>query len=239
MAMALFEIGAEVFETLPTLCVGLVYAEGFDNARPSEVAERALEEAIASAEELLAGMKASDDPRVQPYREAFHALGMSPSRYPSSNIALLRRVAKGKGVGRINALVDLGNAVSISHGLPLGVHVMSLPTSVLELRLSRAGDVFVPLGASEADPTLAPGELVYAEGSLVQTRRWTWRQSENGKTGLDATSALIPIDGFTDNNLEAVCAARNELASLIEEAFGCRVATGLASAERPSVELTC
>jgi len=237
--MASFQIGAEVFETLPTLCVGLVHAEGFDNAKPSKVAEHALKEAIADAQERLAGMKASDDPRVQPYRVAFHALGMSPSRYPSSNIALLRRVAKGKGVGRINALVDLGNAVSIAHGLPLGVHVMSSPASVLELRMSREGDVFVPLGSDEADPTLAPGELVYAEGNLVQTRRWTWRQSENGKTGPDATSALIPIDGFTDANLEAVCAARDELASLIVEAFGCRVAVGLASAECPRVELCC
>ena len=237
--MALFEIGVEVFQTLPSLCVGLVYAEGFDNARPSEVAERVLDEAIAGAEERLAGMKASEDPRVQPYRVAFHALGMSPSRYPSSNIALLRRVAKGKGVGRINALVDLGNAVSIAHGLPLGVHVMSSPTSVLELRMSREGDVFVPLGSGEADPTLAPGELVYAEGNLVQTRRWTWRQSENGKTGPDATSALIPIDGFADENLAAVCAARDELARLIGETFGCRVVTGLASAENPRVELTC
>lgn len=237
--MALFEIGSEVFETLPKLCVGLVYAEGFDNTQPSAVAERALSDAIADAERRLAGIKASEDPRVQPYRAAFHALGMSPSRYPSSNIALLRRVAKGKGLGRINALVDLGNAVSIAHGLPLGVHVMGSPTSALELRMSREGDVFVPLGSDEADPTLAPGELVYAEGNLVQTRRWTWRQSENGKTEPDATSALIPIDGFTDSNLGAVVAARDELAALIEQAFGCRVAMGLASAERPGVELAC
>lgn len=237
--MALFEIGAEVFESLPALCVGLVYAEGFDNSRPIPLAERALDEAIADAEERLTGMKASEDPRVQPYRAAFHALGMSPSRYPSSNIALLRRVAKGKGLGRINALVDLGNAVSIAHGLPLGVHVMSSPASVLELRMSREGDVFVPLGSNEADPTLAPGELVYAEGSLVQTRRWTWRQSENGKTGPETTSALIPIDGFVDRNLDGVCAARDDLAGLIAEAFGCRVATGLASAEHPRVELSC
>ena len=173
--MALFEIGAEVFETLPTLCVGLVYAEGFDNSQPSAVAQRALDDAIADAEKRLDDMKASQDPRVQPYRAAFHALGMSPSRYPSSNIALLRRVAKGKGLGRINPLVDLGNAVSIAHGLPLGVHVMSSPESVLELRMSREGDAFVPLGSDRADLTLAPGELVYAEGNLVQTRRWTWR----------------------------------------------------------------
>lgn len=235
--MALFGIGAEVFQTLPTLCVGLVCAEGFDNARPSTVAQHALDEAIADAKQRLAGIKASEDPRVQPYREAFHALGMSPSRYPSSNIALLRRVAKGKGLGRINPLVDLGNAVSIAHGLPLGVHVTSSPDSMLELRMSREDDVFVPLGAEEADPALAPGELVYAEGNLIQTRRWTWRQSENGKTGPDATSALVPIDGFTDRNLEEVLAASDDLARLVEEAFGCRVVTGLANVDHPMVEL--
>ena len=49
--MALFQIGAEVFETLPALCVGLVYAEGFDNTQPNAVAERALQEAIADAED--------------------------------------------------------------------------------------------------------------------------------------------------------------------------------------------
>ncbi len=237
--MPKFKIGAEVFDTLPTLCVGLVWAEGLDNARPCPPAARALDEAIAAAKLRLSDIKASEDPRVQPYREAFHALGMSPSRYPSSNIALLRRVAKGKGVARISPLVDLGNAVSIAHGLPLGVHVMSSPDAALELRMSRPGDVFVPLGSPEPDPTLAPGELVYAEGRFVQTRRWTWRQSEKGKVGPDATSALIPIDGFTDKNHDAVLAARDHLAHLIADAFGCRVSTGLASAAHPCVELTC
>ena len=144
--MARFEIGREVFGKLPTLCVGLVYAMGIDNTLPRPEVDRMLDEAIAGAEAQLSGMKASDDPRVQPYRAAFHELGMSPSRYPSSNIALLRRVAKGEGLGRINPLVDLGNAISIAHGLPLGVHVLSSPNAVLELRFSHEGDVFIPLG---------------------------------------------------------------------------------------------
>ena len=67
----------------------------------------------------LVGMHASDDPRIKPYREAFHALGMSPSRYPSSNLALLKRIAKGKGLWRVNPIVDLGNAISIAYALRL------------------------------------------------------------------------------------------------------------------------
>lgn len=215
-----FEISREVFGVLPTLCVGVVEAHGIDNAPARPEVDALLDRAVTDAGTRLTGMKASDDPRVQPYRQAFHALGMSPSRYPSSNIALLRRIAKGKGMYRVNPLVDLGNAISIAYGLPLGVHAMRAGET-LELRFSRPGDVFVELGNAEPDPTLAPGELVYAVGNLVQTRRWTWRQSENGKVGQDTHDVLVPVDGFRGENDGQVRAACDELANRLREVFGC------------------
>lgn len=224
-----FTIDPSVQEALPGICVGLVEAHGVDNSLPDRPkVDALLDDAVREAEKSLANTKASDDPRVQPYREAFHALGMSPSRYPSSNIALLRRIAKGKGLWRVNPVVDLGNAISIGHGLPLGAHAMG-PGEHLELRFSRQEDRFVELGASEDDPTLAPGELVYAAGDLVHTRRWTWRQSENGKVeaaaGLDL---LFPIDGFLGVNDVQVMAACEDLARHLREIFGCEATIRLA-----------
>ena len=169
-----FSIDAAVFDALPALCVGVVTAEGFDNSAESVPAiDSLLDGAVADAARRLAGAHASEDPRVQPYRAAFHALGMSPSRYPSSNIALLRRIAKGKGLWRVNPVVDLGNAISIKYGLPLGAHALD-ERDVLELRFSRPDDVFVALGESEPDATLASGELVYAV--RARTARWSLRQ---------------------------------------------------------------
>ncbi len=216
-----FCIEPQVFDVLPALCVGVVEVHGLDNsveARPE--VDALLDTAVADAQARLeGGAKASDDPRVQPYREAFHALGMSPSRYPSSNIALLRRIAKGKGLWHVNPLVDLGNAISIKYGLPLGEHVMGA-SDTLDLRFSRPGDVFVELGACEADPSLAPGELVYAVGNLVHTRRWTWRQSENGKVGrASGLDLLFPIDGFLGVNDGQVTAACEELAAHLQAIF--------------------
>ena len=230
-----FSIDAAVFKALPELCVGVVTAEGIDNAARSVPAiDRLLDEAVADAERRLAGTHASDDPRVQPYRAAFHALGMSPSRYPSSNIALLRRIAKGKGLGRVNPVVDLGNAISIKYALPLGAHALE-PGETLELRLSRPGDTFVALGEKDADPTPAPGELVYAVGDLVQTRRWTWRQSESGKVDAGTTRAVFPIDGFLGVNDDAVRAACDELAAHLRDDLGAHVSVALASVESPDV----
>lgn len=223
-----FRIAPEVREALPGICVGIVEAHGVDNSVADRPAVDALlDAAVAGAEKRLEGCKASDDARVQPYREAFHKLGMSPSRYPSSNIALLRRIAKGKGVWRVNPVVDLGNAISIGYGLPLGAHAMAAGEE-LELRFSREGDRFVELGADACDPTLAAGELVYAAGNLVHTRRWTWRQSENGKVDVSpALDLLFPIDGFMGVNDDQVTAACEDLAAKLRDIFGCEASTRL------------
>lgn len=221
----LFEIDDEVFGRLPTLCVGVVVARGLKIARDVPEVTCILEAAAREGEERLQGKKASDDPAVQPYRRAFHELGMSPSRYPSSNIALLRRIVKGKGLPSISPVVDLGNAISIRYGLPLGSHAIETGDDVLSLRFSRPDDVFVPLGSDHADPTLAPGELVYAQGRLVHTRRWTWRQSEAGKVTPKTRDALFPIDGFRGENDEVVARATDELARGLERFCGARCQT--------------
>ncbi|MGN0287036.1 MAG: B3/4 domain-containing protein [Atopobiaceae bacterium] len=223
-----FIIDPEVHKVLPTLCVGIVEAHGIDNSKAQPQVDAMLDEAIADAKSRLDGRKASDDPRVQPYRKAFHALGMSPSRYPSSNIALLRRIAKGKGMYRINPIVDLGNAISIGYGLPLGAHAM-LPDQTLELRFSRSDDVFVVLGATEPDPTLQPGELVYAVDNLVHTRRWTWRQSQNGSVTQQTHDVLFPIDGFMGQNDADVQEACDDLATRLRDVFHCEATARLVS----------
>ena len=228
-----FSIDDEVFGKLPALFGGVVLAEGVDGMGEHPAVEALLGEAVRDAERRLEGAHASDDPRVQPYREAFHELGMSPSRYPSSNIALLRRIAKGKGLWRVNPVVDLGNAISIKYGLPLGAHALD-EEDVLVLRFSRSDDVFVALGESEPDATLALGELVYAVGKLVHTRRWTWRQSENGKVEPSTTRIAFPIDGFTGVNEDEVRAACEELAAVLRDEFGARAEVFLASVDAPS-----
>ena len=144
-------------------------------------------------------------------------------------IALLRRIAKGKGLWRVNPVVDLGNAISIKYGLPLGAHALG-EKDVLELRFSRLDDVFVALGETEPDATLASGELVYAVGNLVHTRRWTWRQSENGKVEPATERVAFPIDGFTGVNEDQVKAACEELATVLRDEFGATVQTLFATA---------
>ncbi len=53
-------------------------------------------------------------------RAGYKKLGKDPSRYRLSSEALLRRVVKGKGIYKINNVVDSLNLISISSGYSIG-----------------------------------------------------------------------------------------------------------------------
>ncbi|SHE79049.1 phosphoenolpyruvate synthase [Mariniphaga anaerophila] len=59
-------------------------------------------------------------PEIAASRQAYKVCGKDPARYRLSAEALLRRVVQGKGLYRINNVVDLLNLVSVSSGFSIG-----------------------------------------------------------------------------------------------------------------------
>ena len=214
-----FEVSPAVFELLPDACFGVVAVKGADNTRPIAEVSALLHESIAACEKALEGVKVKESPEIVPYREAFRALEINPNKFMCSIEALLTRIAKGKGFPHINAAVDLGNAVSIKHRLPMGAHDLDTIEDGLDVRLAQEGDTFIPFGSTEEEAPDA-GEAVYACGHEIRTRRWTWRQSEHGKITENTKAILFPIDGFSDVNAAEVQAAADELVALLKKYFG-------------------
>jgi len=70
-----------------------------------------------------------------------------------------------------------------------------------------------------------------------RTRRWTWRQSENGKITDESTNIFFPIDGFSNFNREQLIIARDELNFLIKQIFNCETIVGIVDANHPEMEL--
>ena len=231
-----FIVEKEIFEKLPSACFGVVMAKGIDNSKAYPEIEQLLDESIATAAQHFEGKKVKEEPDILPYREAFRALGINPNKYLCSIEALFTRIAKGKGMPHISPVVDLGNAVSLKYTLPMGAHDLGGSSEDICIRLAQPGDTFLPFG-SDAEETPDAGEVVYAVGSQVRTRRWTWRQSEHGKITSESTDIFFPIDGFTDVNREQVLTARNELQALVKQIFGCEALVGFVDAEHPEMEL--
>ena len=229
-----YRVSAEIFEKLPTACFGAVAVRGLNNHKKIPELETMLQENIAVCEAYFADKKPKETQDIIPYREAFRGLGINPSKFLCSIEALLTRIAKGKGFPTINAIVDLGNAISIKYHLPIGAHDLGSIEEGLDVRLAEEGDTFIAFGETEEEVP-EPGEAIYASAHEVRTRRWTWRQSERGKITEETEAVLFPIDGFADVNKAEVLAATEEFVALLRRFFGdgVEIETGFVDKDNP------
>lgn len=230
-----FIVDEQVFKKLEDVCFGIVIARGINNKEENNNIMESLRRSITETEEQLQGEKVKEVKSILCYREAFEKLGINPNKYMSSIEAMITRVGKKKGLPNINPVVDLGNAVSLKYLVPLGAHDIEKADADINLRFSIKGDKFIPFGESEPE-YLEDGELIYSAGDRVKTRRWIWRQSEEGKITEDSKDIFFPIDGFMDKNYSSIISARDELALLLERNFKCDVVTGFV--DKSNMEFT-
>lgn len=227
-----FVVAPEVFALLPDVCFGVVVVKGVDNTSIRQETEALLAASIQLVSERFQTGKVKEAAEILPYREAFQTLGINPNKYMSSIEAMSSRIVKQKDFPRISPLVDLANAVSLKHLVPMGAHDLAAADGDIQVRLSRQGDSFIPFGSHMAE-MLEAGELVYSAGSVVKTRRWIWRQSEQGCVTEQTKDVFFPIDGFHGRNAQQVIAARDELAGCLERLFAAPVMVGLVDKINP------
>lgn len=102
--------------------------------------EPALDEAVAAATERLKGSRAQDVAAVAATRKAYRALGKDPARYRPAAEALLRRVEQGKGLFRVNTVVEANNLLSLETGFSIGTYVVAELDPPVVFRRGRAGE---------------------------------------------------------------------------------------------------
>jgi DNA/RNA-binding domain of Phe-tRNA-synthetase-like protein len=214
-----YSIAAEVFAGFPGYRRGVLLAHGVRNgASPPElVALLRAEE--ARARERLNADTLTAEPRLAPWREAFRRLGYKPGDFRPSIEALLRRVLRGDALPAINALVDIGNIVSLRHVLPVGGHAIDVLTQDIALRPATGAEEFVAFGAQATEHPL-PGEFIFAEGNRVLTRRWIWRQARHTLTLPGTTAIGFNIDALPPAAAPDVEAAAGDLAELVARFCG-------------------
>ena len=231
-----FVVEREVFEILPDLYFGVVTARGADNTKAYEKIDNLLDSSMEEAGKRFKDENVKEHPMILPYREAFKKLGVNPNKFTSSIEALAKRVSKGGNMPKINSIVNLANAMSLKYTLPMGAHDMAEFDADMMVRFSKEGDLFIPFGKQEAEE-VEPREMLYATGHHVKTRKWIWRQSETGKVNEQSRDIFFPIDGFRESNYEAVNSARDELAEVLQDIFGCEVKKGFVDKDHPYMDL--
>ena len=184
-------VSPDVWRRFPGMLIVAVAVRGVDNRGPNRVVEAGWERAWADLPRLLAVCpNPQAHPRIGAWREAFRALGVSGKQFPSSVEALARRALRGGAPLRINPLVDLSAAVSLTHLVPTGGFAMGGTSAPLEVRLTGIGERFQAL--DEDTPTqVEPGEVAYAVGSVLLTRHLCWRQARTHLMQQDTRDAFL------------------------------------------------
>ena len=212
-----------VHERFPDYVALVLVASGIANG-PSDAGSDA-QLADAEAHLRASGLEtAKDHPHVAAWRAAFSAFGAKPSKYPSSAEALMTRVLKGQPLPRINALVDLYNAVSVRHAVPLGGEDADRLEGPLRLTITAGGEPFDPRGDGVDVEPVGAGEVVWRDDRGVTCRRWNWRQGSRTQLTEDTTRAFFVFDRLDGLPVDGLHAAADELSELLRERWpGCRI----------------
>ncbi len=214
-----YSISDDVFALFPEYIRGVVIAYEVKNKEsPPRVIEM-LRSAEASIRDRLNLEELTSHPQIASWREAFRRVGIKPSDFRPSIEAMSRRVLRHQELPAINALVDIGNILSLRHLLPIGAHAIDKVSHDIALRMATGGEEFMPFGSDQVEHP-EPGEIVFVEGNTVLTRRWSWRQANHTLTLPTTTALEFNVDGLppvTKSEVDGVC---RELMDLVQQFCG-------------------
>lgn len=183
--------------------------------------ERALDEGMAAAALRLEECRPQDLPAVTATRKAYQALGKDPARYRPAAEALLRRVAQGKGLFRVNCVVEVNNLLSLETGFSIGTYDLATLRPPLVLRRGRAGEIYEGIGRGPLNLEGLP-VLADARGPFGSPTSDSVRSMVTGET----VRILMVLLGFAPVVVEPAQLARAE-ALLAAHAAGRVVNSGL------------
>ncbi|MET9498747.1 phenylalanine--tRNA ligase beta subunit-related protein [Streptomyces sp. NPDC006552] len=206
-----------------------IEAYGLTNAPSTPQTAALLDDAARRLAGRLDGRAPHEDPHMVAWRAAYTAFGAKPNRTRNSAEALAKRALADGGLPRINALVDVYNAVSVAHLIPVGGEDLGRIRGGMRLLRATGAEGFVTVAAGEqVVEHPEPGEVVWCDDEGVTCRRWNWRQGTRTRLTDTSVDALFLLEGMGGHaGLEAAGA---ELADLLG-----KVSPGARLTVRPAI----
>ena len=209
-------VDAAVHDRWPDYRVILVAADGFDATRLAGAAAKLFDAAVADA---TANRPDDLDPHVARWHQAYRDFGVKPRVARPSVDALIRRASSENGLPRINTLVDLYNAISILHRVPIGGEDLDRYDGPARLVLATGHEPFHTTAHGEPFVDHAdPGEPVWMDDSGVTCRRWNWRQTARTAIHEGTTSVGFIIDSLDAPDHHGARRAAERLTELLPDA---------------------
>ena len=237
MKHSMYSIDTEIFNLFPGYCRGVILAFDIKNGdSPSELTKM-LRDAEVSLRNKINKDEVANYPKINSWREAYRAFGAKPAKFRSSIEAMVRRVVNENELPSINRVVDIGNIISLQNIVTVGGHAIDDVSNDLSLRKATGQEEFTSFGTDKTENP-NPGEIIFAEGNIVLTRRWSWRQAVHTSTRKSTTAIEMNVDGLPPVTLDEVDRICQEAMELIEQYCGGRLRYEILSEENPQIALT-
>jgi DNA/RNA-binding domain of Phe-tRNA-synthetase-like protein len=153
-----FNVDANATDALKGLNLGYIYFGGVANTGANPIVDEILADASRKVVEKFKGADASQDATLKGIRSFFSHLGIDPTKNRPSGEALIKRVLGGKGLYRVNSVVELNNAVSLLSGCPCGVYdAEKISGDTISLVIGKPGQSYEGIG----------GKVVNGEGKIL------------------------------------------------------------------------
>jgi DNA/RNA-binding domain of Phe-tRNA-synthetase-like protein len=233
----IFRYDPAILERYPDIVGGVIHARGVANGPTPPALWDAYAAEQAATLARIGVTPLSQLPALAAWRAAFRAFGLDPTQYRCAAEALLRRLTKSGSIPNLNALVDLGNLVSIRYALPVAIFDRRAATGATTVRFATGSERFTPLGQAEPEHPV-PGEVIFSDDAdLVSARRWCWRQSAESAARDDTTTILITVEAQHPGGRADVEAALCDLLALLPLAADGKTVTAVLDREHPTFEV--
>lgn len=188
-------IDQEVKQYCPEAALGILHYSAGVAKSDAELLEK-----VSSTIKELAEKYTMPDiaaiPHIKGTRNAYKALGKSPSEYRNAAESMLRRIVKGNGLYHINNVVEINNLMSITSGFSIGSYVADALTGTIALRRAPDGEKYKGIGKDliniEHLPTLYDEQGGFGNPSSDSERAMVQLGEHN------IISVIYSFDGTTD-----------------------------------------
>jgi DNA/RNA-binding domain of Phe-tRNA-synthetase-like protein len=214
-ALPELRISEEVASRHPGLRAKLLTIDGV-RARPLDERLEALKAEVQrriSAERTLEGLR--DDPIFRAYRDFLWSVGIDPTKTRPASEALVRRILSGRGLPRVNTVVDSYNLASALSGIPMAAFDADrLSGEVLTMRFSRRGEEFLGIGMDS--PRALTGREILVEDGAGPIAIYLYRDAARTMVTESTRRVLLMICGVPGIPEEAL----DEAGRLAERIIG-------------------
>ena len=142
----------------------------------------------------------TEQTNIKTSRKAYKSLGKEPSRYRVSSEALIRRILQGKGLYKINNIVDTNNLISIETGYSVGSYDLQKLQGNINFRIGKDGESYKGIGKEminiERLPVFADDIGAYGSPTSDSTRAMI---TEKSKEMLTVVISFNGIKGLEES----------------------------------------